>query len=123
MFRNYRRCSCMNNSYQDDNNKSCMMENDMMETSCQNVPSYTQYEDGCNCGFDEELSLFPENPMLAQSYVPIQYMDRTFKPCVGLKMGTIFPELVSPYVPGQSMDEINFIMKKNKIGKGCNQCK
>ena len=37
--------------------------------------------------------------MLAQSYVPWQTMDKTFKPCVGLKMGTIFPELVSPYVP------------------------
>lgn len=123
MFRNYRKCSCMNNSYRDNDNNSCDMENDMLETSCQNVASYSQYEDGCSCGFDEELNLFPENPMLAQSYVPIQYMDRTFKPCVGLKMGTIFPELVSPYVPGQSMEEINFIRETNTIGKGCNKCR
>ena len=61
---------------------------------------------------------FPENPMLAQSYVPIQYMDKTFKPSVGLKMGTIFPELVSPYFPGQSMEEINFIEKTNEIERG-----
>lgn len=123
MFRNYRKCSCMNNSYRDNDNSSCDMENDMLETSCQNVASYSQYEDGCSCGFDEELNLFPENPMLAQSYVPIQYMDRTFKPCVGLKMGTIFPELVSPYVPGQSMEEINFIRETNTIGKECNKCR
>ena len=71
---------------------------------------------------DEEYNVFPENPMLAQSYVPFQYMDKTFKPCVGLKMGTIFPELVSPYVPCQSMEEINFIRESNEIGKGCNKC-
>ena len=56
-----------------------------------------------------------------QSYVPIQYMDRTFKPNVGLKMGTIFPELVSPYFPCQSMEEIQFIKQRNTIGKGCNK--
>ena len=48
-------------------------------------------------------------------------MDRTFKPAVGLKMGTIFPELVSPYVPCQSMEEINYIAMTNEIGKGCNK--
>ena len=90
MFRNYRKCYCMNNSYKND---SCEMQQDIIE-----------------------------NPMLAQSYVPFQYMDKTFKPCVGLKMGTIFPELVSPYVPCQSMEEINFIRESNEIGKGCNKC-
>ena len=60
--------------------------------------------------------------MLGQSYVPIQYMDKTFRPNVGLKMGTLFPELVSPYMPGQSMEEIAYIAAKNEIGKGCNKC-
>ena len=68
------------------------------------------------------MNVFPENPSLGQSYVPIQYMDRTFRPCVGLKMGTIFPELVSPYSPCQSMEEINFLRNSNEIGKGCNKC-
>ena len=36
-------------------------------------------------------------------------------------MGTIFPELVSPYVPCQSIEEIEFIKATNKIGKGCNR--
>ena len=36
-------------------------------------------------------------------------MDKTFTPCVGLKMGTIFPELVSPYSPCQSVEENAFI--------------
>lgn len=118
MFRN-RKCYCMNNSYQ---NNSCELQEDILENKCDNVNSYENYDESCSCGFDEEYNMFPENPMLAQSYVPIQYMDKTFKPCVGLKMGTIFPELVSPYVPYQSMEEIDFIRKTNTIGKGCNKC-
>lgn len=115
----FRKCYCMNNSYQAN---SCELQDDILETKCNNVSSYDNYEDNCGCGFDEEKSMFPDNPMLAQSYVSIQYMDKTFKPCVGLKMGTIFPELVSPYVPGQSMKEIDYLRKTNKIGKGCNEC-
>ena len=116
---NRRKCYCMNNNY---NNNSCALQNEIIEDKCQNVISYENYSNDCDCGFDEEMNLFPENPMLAQSYVPIQYMDRVFKPCVGLKMGTIFPELVSPYVPGQSTEEINYLRRTNEIGKGCNKC-
>lgn len=119
MFRNYRKCGCMNNNYQND---SCEMQNDIIETQCSEVNSYEDMSNSCDCGFDEGYNVFPENPMLAQSYVPYQYMDKTFKPYVGLKMGTIFPELVSPYVPGQSMQEIKMIENMNTIGKGCNKC-
>ena len=119
MFRKSRNCCCMNNRIDND----CNNTENILEDTCDNVVSYSDdMYDSCNCGFDEDLSPFPENPMLAQSYVPIQYMDKTFKPCVGLKMGTIFPELVSPYFPGQSMEEINYISEKNEIGKGCNKC-
>ena len=41
-------------------------------------------------------------------------MNKTFKPSVGLKMGTIFPELVSPYSPGQSMKEIEYLERDNR---------
>lgn len=121
MFGRYKKCYCMNNNYTNDN---CDNQNDYIETQCQNNCSCNMdcYNDSCECGFDEEYNVFPENPMLGQSYVPIQYMDKTFKPCIGLKMGTIFPELVSPYSPGQSMREIEFIESMNKIGKGCNKC-
>ena len=118
--RRFKRCYCMNN----DNTNS---NNNMFEDKCNNVCScnYEEYDkNDCECGFDEEyeMGVFPENPMLAQSYVPWQYMDKTFKPCVGLKMGTIFPELVSPYVPCQSMRTDEFIRNTNKIGEGCNKC-
>ena len=79
MFRNYRKCYCMNNTYR---NNNCELQNDVMENKCDNVASYEESMNSCDCGFDEEYNVFPENPMLAQSYVPIQYMDKTFKPCV-----------------------------------------
>lgn len=63
------------------------------------------------CGFSES-SVFPDNYMYGQSYVPIQYIDSTFRPEVGLKMGTIFPELVSPYEPGQNMREMQFLASR-----------
>ena len=78
------------------NNNNNDNSTDMLETKCNSVSSYVEDDyDNCSCGFAEEANVFPDNPMLGQSYVPIQYMDKTFKPCIGLKMGTIFPELVS----------------------------
>lgn len=119
MFRRYKKCFCMNNTYENDN---CNSQN-ILEDKCSNVCSFTDDDfDSCACGFDETYNVFPENPMLAQSYVPIQYMDKSFKPCVGLKMGTIFPELVSPYSPCQNMEQQKFIESQNTIGKGCNKC-
>lgn len=116
--RRRRKCFCMNNNY----NSDCK---DMIEDACNDNCSCKSmnYNENCECGFDDVTEdVFPENSMLGQSYVPIQYMDKTFKPCVGLKMGTIFPELVSPYFPGQSMEEIKYIEATNKIGEGCNKC-
>ena len=113
--RRFRRCHCMNNNMVN-------YTQDAIEEKCSNVCSNNnEMADECACGFDEEYDVFPSNPMLAQSYVPIQFMDKTFVPCVGLKHGTIFPELVSPYSPGQSMEEIEFIERTNTIKEGCNQ--
>lgn len=117
MYRNYMQkrscCSCNNMC----NNK----DEDIIDNTCEYVQDTININDNCECGFDEEDNLFPTNPMFAQSYVPWQTMDKTFIPSVGLKMGTIFPELVSPYMPGQSMEEIEFIRNSNQIGKGCNK--
>ncbi len=112
-------------------NKSCCSWNckcdkkekdeELIDDTCKCVQNTVDVKDMCDCGFDEEDNMFPTNPMFAQSYVPWHTMDKTFTPCVGLKMGTIFPELVSPYMPGQSMEEIEFIRRTNKIGEGCNK--
>lgn len=114
MYRNCmqrRRANCGCNNF----------DSEYMQEACSNVVnSNNTVYDSCECGFDEEDNLFPENPMFGQSYVPFQVMDQTFIPSVGLKMGTIFPELVSPYMPGQSQREIEYIRNTNKIKEGCN---
>ena len=115
----------MNKCY---NNCDCEEVNPALETVCDDVNNYNyDYEmhnnhHKCNCGFEEETSIFPLNPMLGQSYVPIQRMNNTFTPCCGLKNGTIFPELVSPYYPCQSIEDIEYLRRRNEIGKGCNTC-
>lgn len=120
----YRKCcKCnLNNSWNNSANMNVASEyEDCYEESCSDVQNTLGIYDECSCGFDE-LSSFPENPVLGQSYVPIQTMDRTFIPCVGLKMGTIYPELVSPYMPGQSISEMEYLRRRNTIGEGCNKC-
>ena len=121
MYNRYRRCCCQNN-----------YNPQVLEDICDDVGIAAEYNSdmccpcgmnngaNCGCGFNEEESVFPSNPMLAQSYVPIQQMDKTFTPCCGLKMGTIFPELVSPYRPCQSMEDIAYLRARNEIGEGCN---
>lgn len=74
----------------------------------------------CNCNSNETFtdaysssnmncSPFPKNYLYGHAYTPNQIMGKTFEPAVGLKNGTIFPELVSPYYPGQSIDFINYL--------------
>ena len=119
-----RRYCCMNNNYMNSNMPIDCNKNDVLETMCENVGNKSDYNKNCSCGFDDDntLNVFPQNPALGQSYVPIQMMGETFKPCVGLKNGTLFPELVSPYSPGDSMKEIKFLEATNNIGEGCNKC-
>ena len=111
--RRFRKC-CRRPNYEDN-----MIENSYNNASDNN---FVNDADSCDCGFDKTDSVFPENPTLAQSYVPIQTLNKTFLPCVGLKMGTIFPELVMPYSPGQSLEEIAFIKATNSVKEGCNKC-
>ena len=112
-------CQLYNNcNMEDDNNVEDMMAES--ETMCQNIVQVP--ENNCNCGFDNDTnSVFPDNPMLGQSYVPIQKMKKVLNSEVGLKMGTIFPELVSPYAPCQSIREIEYLKNTNEIGEGCNK--
>ena len=109
----YRRKCC--------NQKQYYKEEDI-ENKCDYVQDTMDITDTCECGYDETDNTFPENPMYGQSYVPVQTMDKTFTPEVGLRKGTIFPELVDPYVPCQSMEEIAYLAANNKIGEGCNKC-
>lgn len=113
-----KKCSC-NSNY----NK--IKENAVRENICDNINQfdieYKSKSNKCQCGFYEEENIFPSNPMLGQSYVPTQKLNRTFIPCCGLKHGTIFPELVSPYYPCQSIRDNEYLKRRNNIGKGCNK--
>ncbi len=121
---------CYNNRHCCHQQNVCNNMNDnnqVLEDICDDVDNNddcccNNMYDECKCGFDEEESVFPSNPMLGQSYVPVQRMTKTFTPCCGLKNGTIFPELVSPYYPCQSIEDIEYIRSRNTIGKGCNKC-
>ena len=119
-----RRCYCLNNNYMNLNSSNNCTKPDIIEDACKNIECNQDYNENCSCGFDDDnmSNVFPENPMLGQSYVPIQTMGETFKPCIGLKNGTLFPELVSPYSPGDSMKEIKYLEATNTIGEGCNKC-
>ena len=72
----------------------------------------------CNCNFNRNYNsmnnmsnynrpVFPSNYLYGHAYTPNQVMNKIFDPETGLRNGTMFPELVSPYYPGQSMDFIN----------------
>lgn len=125
--RRYKKCWCQKNYNEKVIEDICNDVGTKAEYNCkctnnnESNNSYNCNSNACECGFDTEESLFPENPMFGQSYVPIQRMNKTFVPCVGLKMGTIFPELVSPYSPCQSIEENAFIRAQNEIGEGCNR--
>lgn len=123
-MRRCRKCCCMNNNFSNSNMQQKCQKLGILEDSCNKVCNTQNFNEHCGCGFDDDNydDVFPENPMLAQSYVPIQTLNETFKPCIGLRNATIFPELVSPYNPGDSMEQIQFIEGTNTIGEGCNKC-
>ncbi len=111
MLRNNRRCHCMNNASM----------NEVIENEIKVTEYYEDNYDLCECGFEEDKNMFPTNVRLGQSYVPYQQLDKTFKPCVGLKMGTIFPELVSPYMPCENMANMEYLAKYSAMKEGCNR--
>lgn len=61
-------------------------------------------------------TFFTSYPMYGHAYVPVQTMTKIFKPHEGLCQGTIFPELVSPYEPLQSVAENKYLRNYNEGG-------
>lgn len=79
--RNYNNCFCQKK-----------YDENMVENTCSLYGAIAQYhkanEDSCDCGFEgPNEPIFPTNPMYGQSYVPIQYMNKTFTPCTRSKNG------------------------------------
>lgn len=88
--------------------------NNCMQNSC-NCGCNNSNTNGCNSSIYANIcnssnnKPFPSNYLYGHAYTPNQIMNKTFTPEVGLENGTIFPELVSPYYPGQSIDFINYL--------------
>ena len=57
------------------------------------------------------------NLMYGHAYVPNQTLTTIYSPEQGLDNGTMFPELVSVYVPNQSLATMNYL--KNYNWGGC----
>ena len=89
------KCNCRCNSCY--RNSNCRGRNN----SCCNM-----YENNI---IQNNTSVFPENYLYGYAYTPNLTMNKTFTPECGLENGTIFPELVSPYSPGQSIDFIEYL--------------
>ena len=66
------------------------------------------YASSCS---NSNQSVFPENYLYGHAYTPNQTLENTFIPEVGLQNGSIFPELISPYSPGQSIDFIEYLRR------------
>lgn len=54
--------------------------------------------------------------MYGHCYTPNQIYKTIYSPEQGLMKGTMFPELVSNYVPNQALATINYLKKSNKGG-------
>lgn len=89
--------SCSNN-----NNNGCQTNR-----SCSSSCNRTVYNTN---GF--------ENYNYAEAYVQNQILGEPFSPIQGLQNGTMFPELVRPYYPGQSLEQINYL----RSGRGGCMC-
>ena len=100
-----RRCNCRCNS-------RCMNYNSNNNCRCRNFNTNNTNSCSCNMYANETSSnndAFPKNYLYGHAYTPNFCMGRTYTPECGLENGTIFPELVSPYSPGQSIDFIEYL--------------
>ena len=101
-------CNCRRNC---NSNRCSNSRNSSCNSTCQNrrrcCSNSEIFENMCNTS--NSTPAFPENYLYGHAYTPVQTMGEVFVPELGLKHGTIFPELVSPYEPGQSMDFINYL--------------
>lgn len=63
----------------------------------------------------KQKSGFPECYMFGHAYTPNQvYTGKSFTPENGLQHGTMFPELVSPYMPLDSMKVIETLRNERR---------
>lgn len=97
------RCGCSNN-----NNNSCGCSNNMTTLNA------TMYNGtGNNNSMIAQNGIGVTNLMYGHCYVPNQTLSTIYSAEQGLDNGTMFPELVSIYVPNQSLATMNYLRNYN----------
>lgn len=77
--------------------------------------NYDNYRLNSNLNLNSNINtVFPKNVMYGHAYVKNQNMNTIFSPEEGLRKGTLFPELVSQYEPGDSMLELLYLRGGNR---------
>lgn len=75
----------------------------------------------CNCRNCQNrcrpMDVMPNNPLLANAYVPYQQAGDIFEPAQALENGTAFPELVSPYCKNKSQEIISYLRDTTTCGE------
>ena len=80
--------------------------------------SFNNNTNSSDDGFGVTSYGLPSNMRYGSAYVPVQVLRTVYLPQEGLSSGTMFPELVSPYYPNQSIAENNYLRNYNE--RGCN---
>lgn len=108
------RCGCLNN------NSGCGCSNNNV---CNNVATLNAtLFNGTGSGVLSNDSMIAQNGigvtnlMYGHSYVPNQTLSTIYTAEQGLNNGTMFPELVSYYMPNQSLATMNFLKNYNRGG-------
>ena len=81
----------------------------MCRRTCNNRPNSCGCSGQIRSSIVNPYNVFPENYMYGYAYTPNQMLNKTFTPHCALKNGTIFPELVSPYEPDDSIRFIEYL--------------
>lgn len=97
-------CRCQNS-----NTNSCSLCSRNSDSNC-------PCRNNTNC--PNNSSPFPANYMYGYAYTPNQTMNELFDPQTGLAHGSMYPELVSPYSPGDSISFIEYLKTTGRNG-GC----
>ena len=105
------RCGCSNNSCSNNNN-GCGCSNNIatMNATLFNVTGTNTLASNSMIA---QNGIGVTNLMYGHSYVPNQTFSTIYSAEQGLNNGTMFPELVSVYVPNQSLTTMNYLRNYN----------
>lgn len=112
------RCGCSNSNSCSNNNSGCSCSNNMATMNATLFNGTTNNNVVSSNSMIAQNGIGVNNLMYGHAYVPNQTFSTIFSAEQGLNNGTMFPELVSVYVPNQSLATMNFL-RNNNMGGCC----